>query len=138
MSKTFEEIFTPYTVEELNGFRSEKIKRFFNDIKPRLIDNADGTFDLAGDFNCFHLELESLEELGFKIRKVEGNCVVNLRYLKDLKGIPEEVGEKFILGNPHSPADISFTDNEIKAVCRCDDVGWYPVGKVYYQNWNLR
>lgn len=93
--KTFEEIFTPFSSEELKGFRSEKIKKFLEEVKPQIIDNGDGTVDIEGNFNCSRMELESLEELGLKIQKVSGGFYCYDNSLTSLKGAPESVGEDF-------------------------------------------
>lgn len=100
-NKTFEEIFTPFTSEEIRVFNPRHIKfqRYLKHIKPLIHDNGDGTVDIMDDFDCNEFNLLSLEDIGLKIRRVHGSFYCFSNRLANLRGAPLIVDGSFVCRN---------------------------------------
>ena len=91
-----EEIFEGASSEEVKK-RQEKgreieLKDKLDEIKSRSTVNADGSLNVEGDVNLFHL---GLKEILLKFNKVNGHFYCSWNQLTSLEGCPKKVGRNF-------------------------------------------
>ena len=89
------DIFKPITKEEIPIRRRGYLKSLFDELGDKVVHNNDGTVDINGDLVLNSMELTSLLDLPYKIRKVTGYFTCYNNELTTLEGEPESVGGDF-------------------------------------------
>lgn len=90
-----EDIIQSVTPEELKERRKEygkmRLKLYFDKLieNNKMVKNEDGTYDANADINLRHMNLTSLEDLPYKLNKIDGDFFCANNKLTNLKGFPK-------------------------------------------------